>query len=165
MAPKTTAAAPGNTRAARPTVDTPGPSARRSVTSGAANVAPANAQAGQGQARKPEGELLRGVKVRATKVCYYDDKRRRIGDVFTISGEKFATGPRAGQLKEFSSKYMVVVDSRTPERITTGAEVLKQQHDEILGSRAADADPNFAPRALGTGDDPAINEEDEDANA
>lgn len=152
MATKSRATAQANTRAAT------APSRPAANAAGVSSVAPAGARIGQGQARRPEAPRSRGVRVRATKVCYYDDKRRRVGDVFTISDEKNKTGG----LKEFSSKYMELVDPRTPEKITTGAEVLKQQHDDILGSRAADADPNFAPRALGTGDESAIEDEDED---
>lgn len=155
MAPaKTPAAAPARPRARQASPATP--------ANGIANVAPRNARAGQGQALRPEvlPRLGGGIKVRATKVCYYDNMRRRIGDVFTISDEKFPSGPRQGQVKEFSSKYMELVDARTPEKITTGAEVLKQAHDEILGGRKIETDAP-APRALGTGDDPAINEDDD----
>lgn len=34
----------------------------------------------------------------------------------------------------FSSKWMQPVDDRTPERVTTNNEVIRQQHDETLGS-------------------------------
>jgi hypothetical protein len=66
------------------------------------------------------------IKVEATQLGYYDDKRRRIGDVFTITS-----------MKEFSDRWMRRVDSSTPERITTGAEELRRHHDEILKAKAA----------------------------
>lgn len=108
-------------------------------------VAPANARAGQGQPRPPAAPKPGGrIKVQATKVCYYDDKRRRIGDVFSISNEQFPAGhARAGQVKEFSSKYMDIVDVRTPERITTGAQILRQEHDVILGQKSQDANADL----------------------
>jgi hypothetical protein len=64
-------------------------------------------------------------RVRATQVGYYDEKRRRVGDVFTLK-----------QDKDFSQTWMEEVDPHTPEKITTGAEVLRQQHDEILAGKA-----------------------------
>jgi hypothetical protein len=66
-----------------------------------------------------------GIRVQATQLGYYDDKRRRIGDVFTI-----------GSMKEFSHKWMVIVDPSTPERITTGQEELRRQHDAIVQAKA-----------------------------
>lgn len=98
-------------------------------------TAPADMRAGQGQpaappqAPKPEG----GIKVMATKTTYYDNKRRRPGDVFTIASER-----------EFSDRYMEKVDPETPEKITTGAEVLRQQHDEILGAKMIEQNPGAA---------------------
>lgn len=114
-------------------------------------VAPANAQAGQGQAKPPSPPptvAAGGIKVRATKVCYYDDKRRRVGDVFTIQNEK-----------EFSSRYMEKVHPRTPERITTGAQVLQQQHDEILAGKAVENNPELG-RTRATGDEDALGEDE-----
>lgn len=116
-------------------------------------VAPANARAGQGQAKPPAPPptvARGGIKVRATKVCYYDDKRRRISDVFTIANET-----------EFSSKYMERVDPRTPERITTGAQVLQQQHDEILAGKAVENNPELGKTRSGaTGDEDALGEDE-----
>lgn len=75
------------------------------------------------------------IKVRATTVCYYDHKRRREGDVFVIDEKDFS---KRGAHER--------VDARTPESITTGAEDLKRQHDELLAAKsgtpaADDADP------------------------
>lgn len=71
------------------------------------------------------------IKVRATQKGYYDNKRRRVGDVFLITKES-----------EFSKKWMERVDRNTPERLTTGRQELKQQHDEVVSGRLG----------LGTGD-------------
>jgi len=62
------------------------------------------------------------VKVRATQVGYYGEARRRVGDVFTLEDPK-----------HFSAKWMERVDASTPEKITTGNEDLRRQHDEMLG--------------------------------
>lgn len=116
-------------------------------------VAPANARAGQGQ---PQAQTARPssanrIKVRATKVGYYDNARRRIDDVFTIDGTideretlevntdppTTKRNPNYGQPLEFSAKWMERVDPSTPEKITTGREALRQHHDETLGARVA----------------------------
>ena len=82
----------------------------------------------------------------ATQTCYYDNKRRRRGDVFTIATEK-----------EFSARYMRKVDPATPERLTTGSAALKQQPDEILAGKQIEANPDLAkPRT-----DRAIDEDDD----
>ena len=72
------------------------------------------------------------IRVMATKVGYYDDKRRRIGDVFTVSAER----NEKGGYREFSDKWMERVDEDTPERITTGNEDIRRQHDEILKAKS-----------------------------
>ena len=80
---------------------------------------------------------LQTIKVRATKMGYYDDKRRRTGDVFLIrapyAGEDDAGIPIT--INEFSKKWMERVAGDTPERITTGNEELRRQHDEILATK------------------------------
>lgn len=63
-------------------------------------------------------------KVRALQTGYIHDKRYRVGDVFTCSA------------KEFSDKWMEKVDARTPDKITSGPEVLKKHHDDLLATRA-----------------------------
>jgi hypothetical protein len=100
-------------------------------------VAPANARPGQGQPRPPvdRPRSSTAFKVMATKVCYYDDKRRRVGDVFTIQNET-----------EFSSKYMERVAPDVPERITTGAEVLKREHETIKHNKAVENHPELGER-------------------
>lgn len=68
-----------------------------------------------------------GFKVRATAMGYYDNERRREGDVFTIQ--------HGG---EFSSKWMERVGAGTPEQRTTGQESINRQHDELLSGKLAD---------------------------
>lgn len=63
------------------------------------------------------------IKVRATTMGYYGHIRRREGDVLKV---------REG---DFSSRWMERVDPHTPEKITTGKEELRRQHDEIIASR------------------------------
>jgi len=69
------------------------------------------------------------IKVRAIALGYYDHCRRRIGDVFLIANER-----------AFSSRWMERVDPRTPEKITTSKEALKQKHDEILAGHVTGAE-------------------------
>src|SRR5262245_41547384 len=64
------------------------------------------------------------IKVRAIRQGYYDHIRRHEGDVFYIAKEQ-----------DFSAVWMEAVDPRTPERVTTTAEALRRQHDEILAGR------------------------------
>lgn len=64
------------------------------------------------------------VKVQAKKMGFYDHKRRRKGDVFSLKDPK-----------HFTRKWMLRVDQSIPEKITSGREELKRQHDEILGAR------------------------------
>jgi len=110
-------------------------------------VAPGDARPGQGQPKRPSQMPGGGIKVRATKVCYYDDARRRVGDVFRIRDES-----------EFSDKYMEKVDARQPERTTTGQQVINQQHDEILAGKAIEQNPSLA---RPTGEQRAITDDDE----
>ncbi len=68
----------------------------------------------------------RPFKVRATQIGFYDNARRRPGDVFTIQRHS-----------EFSIRWMERVDASTPDKITTPNESIRQQHDEILALRHA----------------------------
>lgn len=67
----------------------------------------------------------KALRVRATRMGYYEHLRRREGDVFTLKDES-----------HFSESWMEAVDARTPERTTSAPEDLRRQHDEILKSRA-----------------------------
>lgn len=60
-------------------------------------------------------------KVRALAPGFYNNKRRRIGDVFVLAGAQ-----------AFSKRWMEVVNPTTPTRTTTGLQHLKKTHDEIL---------------------------------
>lgn len=66
------------------------------------------------------------ARVRATRLGYYDHKRRREGDVFTLADSK----------KEFSERWMEYVSDDLPERITTGKQALQQFHDETLAGKS-----------------------------
>jgi hypothetical protein len=68
------------------------------------------------------------IKVRALEMGYYDHARRRVGDVFLIADER-----------AFSAKWMERVDVRTPEKMTTAGQALKQEHDRILGGTVTGA--------------------------
>lgn len=74
-------------------------------------------------------------KVRATTLGYYDDKRRRAGDVFWVSARQTDTG----RYVEFAESWMVRVPDETPESITTGQQELRRQHDEINAAKKAGA--------------------------
>ena len=87
---------------------------------------------------KPPSDVSRPLKVRATRMGYYDHIRRRERDVFVLSDEA-----------HFSRRWMERVDPGTPERVTTGAEELRAKHNETIRDRvsggvqaAADEDDN-----------------------
>ena len=90
------------------------------------------------QAAKPAGLGPRGgkpafqdrpLKVRATQTGYYDHKRRRLGDVFTIANEK-----------AFSGKWMELANPAAKEHTTSAPQALRQAHDEILGGKVTKAE-------------------------
>jgi hypothetical protein len=81
----------------------------------------------------------RRLKVMATQTGYFGEKRRREGDVFTLK-----------TVAEFSQRWMVWVDPRTRERITTGAQALRKFHDEAMRAKSPgvltdDETPGFDP--------------------
>lgn len=65
-------------------------------------------------------------RVRALHTGYYGEKRWREGDVFT-----YTLGAKETKLP----KWVEPVPARTPGQLTSGKEVLRKQHDEILASR------------------------------
>lgn len=84
------------------------------------------------------------IRVRATKSGYHDLIRRREGDVFTVHESVF------------SSKWMERVPAATPERVTTGNEELRRQHDETVAARQNRSTANMGdegPDPLHAGDD------------
>lgn len=74
------------------------------------------------------------IKVRATKLGYYDNARRREGDVFVLESEV----DKAGKLVAFSDKWMERVPNETPVSITTGNQQLQKDHEDIRRSKAND---------------------------
>jgi len=87
------------------------------------------------------------IRVRALKDGYYDDKRRRAGDVFTIRPPYQGDVENDGKvvhrtIDEFSKKWMKKVARSTPERITTGKQVLRRQHDAEMQRRMSGAPPD-----------------------
>lgn len=90
------------------------------------------------------------VKVRATKLGVYGDRRRRPGDVFTISadtqhfdrdGKPIDCPPRkrdragAPLPREFSTHWMEFVDADTPERTQTSVEAQRSANVDKPGSQ------------------------------
>jgi hypothetical protein len=63
----------------------------------------------------------RMVKVRATAIGFYDNRRVRLGDVFMIAEA------------DFSKNWMEKVNANTPEQITGANAALLQQSMEIAG--------------------------------
>lgn len=59
------------------------------------------------------------TRVRAKSMGFFNLKRRRVGDVFTVPGEKF------------DDTWMEEVPADTPERLTVGQEQLLAEHQRI----------------------------------
>lgn len=83
-----------------------------------------------------------GIKVRATRVGYYDEKLRRVDDVFVVTDRRNDQGELVmddkGQpltAERLLGSWMERVDPETPEQITSHNEVLRQQHDEIMAAK------------------------------
>ncbi len=89
------------------------------------------------RARTPKGEPMR---VRALRIGYHEHKRRRVGDVFTITAE------------QFSESWMVQVHAKTPETTTTGNQQLRKDHDEIMAARSPGMVVDDEPDAAGDAD-------------
>lgn len=93
------------------------------------------------------------IKVQATALGYYNDQRKRVGDVFTISSERQPdkyplrdtdgkahpnagkANPHAGELKELG-KWMEIVDSNVPERTTTSQQALNRETHRVAQEKA-----------------------------
>lgn len=77
------------------------------------------------------------LKVQATQTGYYDDIRRRAGEVFVIHGD----GMGGTAEDAFSSRWMQRVADDTPATGTKGPnQVIRERHDELLGI-SANTDP------------------------
>lgn len=121
---------PSRAKSARPPAAPAAPVSRQRDAAPSPPAAAAAAEPYTGGKPKVGGQL----KVRAIRDGYYDNKLRRVGDVFFIE-----TSPRSNdpsRMQNFSDKWMERVDPLTPEKITTNNEVLRQQHDETLAARA-----------------------------
>jgi hypothetical protein len=92
----------------------------------AAGAAGATGAAAGGNAQKKAAGGGGPIKVRALQAGYYDNVRRREGDVFVIQ--------HSG---EFSSKWMERVGKNTPEKVTTGQEQINAEHDKVLNEKLA----------------------------
>lgn len=80
----------------------------------------------------------RGIKVRATRTGYYDEKRRREGDVFLIREEA-----------AFAKSWMERVDPTTPEHTTSAPEALARQLASQRGeAQSVDTPTDDTDRAL-----------------
>jgi hypothetical protein len=53
---------------------------------------------------------------------YYDHARRRAGDVFILA-----------RSKDYSPRWMELVPTSTPEKVTGAKAALEKIHDEIIG--------------------------------
>ena len=74
------------------------------------------------------------VRVRASRIGFYDNQRYREGDVFTVD-------------KSELGDWMEVVPAETPARVTTGRQDLRKKHDEAV-SMASPA-PLAVPESTG----------------
>ena len=70
----------------------------------------------------------RFAKVRALKMGYFDNVRRRAGDVFWIHNAQ-----------EFSDEWMEYAGASDPEKITTGNQELRRKHREIIEQKKNEA--------------------------
>ena len=68
------------------------------------------------------------VRVRAKAVGFFNNQRYREGDVFVLPP------PAPGQREPFSDKWMELVPDSTPERVTTGQQAIRKEHDETLSA-------------------------------
>lgn len=69
------------------------------------------------------------MKVMAVQTGYYGEMRRRPGDVFWLT-----------EAKHFSKTWMRRVSDRTPEKVTTGQQQIRKEHDErIVAQRTGNA--------------------------
>lgn len=101
------------------------------------------------------------IKVRATRIGYYGEKRRRVGDVFWLTpmsveftepttvrgkrfpveqfpnGKKFSKGETLELTAEdqLSSNWMERVSDRTPEKSTSAPQALALENEALLGRK------------------------------
>jgi hypothetical protein len=95
----------------------PTAAARPGKTSGeAGRQAFARATMADAPATDAKAKKAKPIRVEAIALGYYDDTRRRTGDVFDIRSEE-----------DFSERWMRTVDGSTPTRTTTSGEALKRE--------------------------------------
>lgn len=81
--------------------------------------------------------IARFAKVRALRMGYFDNERKRAGDVFYIhNAAEFSDGEKGG--------WMEYAGSSDPVKVTTGNQELRRQHAKIVAEKAK--------AATGTGD-------------
>lgn len=78
-------------------------------------------------ATEPKAKTKR-VKVRATRLGYYDHGRRREGDVFVIDD------------KDFSTTWMERVADSTPEQVSGAQDAIDKANGELKAGRRSSAD-------------------------
>lgn len=117
--------APAAPPAAAPRLGTGSAQARQAATGPAGRPGSAHTRGARQAAPAGTGNL----KVRATAMGYYDNIRRRPGDVFVL---------KAADRRQFSARWMEPVDPETPEQVTTGKAAIEKQHDELLGKMVND---------------------------
>ncbi len=103
----------------------PAKPAKKVPTKPAAKPPAKRASSGDGE---PPARSSDTVRVRAVRMGYYGEERRRVGDVFDMDVN----------LAE-SASWVEEVDPRTRPKRTTGKEELKKQHAETMKERAAQA--------------------------
>jgi hypothetical protein len=120
-----------------------------------------------GKAANDRGTEGGTIRVRALKTGYYDDVRRRPGDVFElhpregtftekvvdektgeVKTEKATSTPLTKEVEkvlpaedQFSKKWMEKVSADTPLSLTSGNQALRQQHDEIMAGKRTRGGP------------------------
>lgn|SRR5262245_4584943 len=88
---------------------------------------------------KSRDDVKQDRKVRAKKPVYYDDQRRRVGDVFSIRQPFAMKDKKTGKTityDEFSDETMEDVDPSTPDKTTTGQQVLDQGQAAARAAKA-----------------------------
>lgn len=96
--------------------------------------------------KQPAAPAPKPFKVRAIQLGYYDNVRRRVGNVFTIQSEQ-----------EFSERWMVRVPEHTPESVSGPNAAIRQAHDDILAGASRPGiltDPDDAAGVTDDGSNP-----------
>jgi hypothetical protein len=148
MAKKTATA----TRTAKPAVNRPGARGAK-AREGAPVARPGDRSvrnmrgAPPAAERRAREETIQVVRVRVrddirSGMIYYDNKRRRRGDVFDL------LDPR-----HFNEEQMEKVSSRTRLRHTTSRQVLNEAHDDVLAKKFAESRQRGGPHTDDAPDD------------